>query len=181
MRVFLIMVLVLIAANYCVAQESSAERLRRVEESLQVKDFRKETDILRQAQRELKDILETDPSSLFRSQVEADLDRVNEKLAHHDLQIASFYMSASHGHSLLGARSRLQNITQNYPKFSKMDEVLFRLSVVSMASEDEKEAAHYSWTLICNFPNSEYVRPAFEKLNQIGVSSWEGCQKYKLQ
>jgi len=86
------MVLVLIAANYCVAQESSAERLRRVEESLQVKDFRKETDILRQAQRELKDILETDPSSLFRSQVEADLDRVNEKLAHHDLQIASFYM-----------------------------------------------------------------------------------------
>jgi len=179
MRVFLIMVVVLIAANYCVAQESTAERLRRVEESLQVKDFRKEIDILRQAQRELKDILETDPSTGFKPQVEANLDRVNEKLGYHDLQIARFYMSNTHGHSLIGARSRLQNITQNYPKFSMMDEVLFRLSVVSTDSAEEKEATQYIWKLICNYPNSEYVRPAFDKLNQIGVSSWEGCEKYK--
>jgi len=177
MRVFLIMVLVLSAASYCVAQESTAERLRRVEESLQVKDFRTEINILRQAQRELKNILETDPSSLFRCQIEADLDRVNEKLGYHDLQVAAFYMAKSH--SLRGAQSRLQNIAQNYPKFSKMDEVLFRLSVVSTANKEEKEAAEYSWKLICNYPNSEYVRPAFEKLNQIGVSSWEGCQKYQ--
>ena len=173
------MVLLLSAANYCVAQESTAERLRQVDETLQSLESRKDIEVLRKAQRELNTILETDPSSIFKPQVEANLDLVNENLAYHDLLVAAFYMSRGHGHSLAGARSRLQNITQNYPKFSKMDEVLFRLSVVSIANEEPAEAARYCWKLICNYPNSEYVKAAFDRLNEIGVSSWEGCEKYK--
>ena len=186
---FLLMVLQLTVANYCEAQEttgetqilSTAERLRRVEETLQSSVSRKDIEVMRKAQRELKSILETDSSSAFRPQVETNLDIVNEYLAYHDLLVAAFYMNKEHGHShtLLGARSRLQGIIQNYPKFSKMDEVLFRLSVVSIANEVPDDAARYSWKLICNYPNSEYTRAAFDQLNTIGVSSWEGCEKYK--
>jgi outer membrane protein assembly factor BamD (BamD/ComL family) len=180
MRLFPIMVLLLSAASYCAAQET-AERLRRVEETLQNLESRQRIEILRKAQRELKDIVETDPSSVFKPQVEANLDLVNENLAYHDLLVAAFYMNIGNGHRLVGARSRLEGIIQHYPKFSKMDEVLFRLSVVSINQEKEDEAARYCWRLICNYPISEYVRAAFDQLNRIGVSSWEGCQRYKLQ
>jgi outer membrane protein assembly factor BamD (BamD/ComL family) len=184
---FLLMVLQLTVANHCEAQEatrytqiwSTGERLRQVEETLQKVETPKGIEVMRKAQRELKSILETDSSSAFKPQVEANLDLVNENLALHDLLVAAFYMNRGHGHSLVGARSRLQGIIQNYPKFSKMDEVLFRLSVVSIANEEPEEAARYSWKLICNYPNSEYTRAAFDQLNTIGVSSWEGCEKYK--
>lgn len=185
---FLISIFMLSVANYCKAQEttdgaqtlSTGERLRRVEEMLQLLRSRKalyDIDVLKKAERELKGILETDSSSVFKSQVEANLDIVNEGLAFHSLMVASFYMNRSH--SSLGARSRLRDITQLYPKFSKMDEVLYRLIVVSVAQEKEDEAVRYAWSLICNYANSDYVEAAFDRLNKIGVSSWEGCEKYK--
>lgn len=52
-----------------------------------------------------------------------------------------------------------------------MDEVLYRLIVVLVAKEKEDEAVHYGLSLICNYANSDYVRPAFEHLNKISVSS----------
>ena len=188
---FLITIFLFGVANYCKAQEaidevqmlSAGERLRRVEEMLQDLQSRKapyDINVLRKAERELKGILEADSSSVFKAQVEANLDIVNERLAFHNLQIASFYMNKGHGHSLLGARSRLQSITQQYPKFSKMDEVLYRLIVVSVAKEKEDETVHYGWSLICNYPKSDYLEATFAHLNKIGVSSWEGCEKYKL-
>ena len=36
-------------------------------------------------------IIKTDPFSVFKSQIEADLDSVNERIAHHDLLVAAFY------------------------------------------------------------------------------------------
>jgi outer membrane protein assembly factor BamD (BamD/ComL family) len=185
---FLIVVFLFSVGNYCQAQEmavesptlSTGERLRQVEEILRVlqsPNVLREMDLLRKAERELKGILKADPSTVFKSQVEASLDIVNERLAHHDLVVANFYMNM--GHRLRGARGRLENIVRSYPKFSKMDEVLFRLNVVSVQEEKQDEAARYCWTLICNYPNSEYVRAAFEQLNEIGVSSWQGCEQYK--
>ena len=183
-----VIVIVLSVAHYCNAQEttgptesrSTGERLRRVEELLQgLRSTREPNDIntLRRVEAELKTIIKTDPLSIYKSQIEADLDFVNERIAHHDLLVAAFYMNRGHG--LRGASSRLRDITQHYPKFSKMDEVLFRLSIVSVTQEQEEDAIRYSWTLICNYPNSEYVPKSFDQLNSIGVKSWEGCHKYK--
>ena len=174
--------------NGCNAQEATSEtqslspglRLRRAEEtlySLQTRKERPDIEVMRRLHAELNGILSTD--SVFKSQVEADLELVNENLAYHDLMVAAFYMGTGHG-SFRGAASRLQNITQRYPKFSKMDEVFFRLIVVSLGQEKKDLAIHYSWSLICNFPNSEYVKAAFDHLNELGVSSWEGCQKFEL-
>jgi len=186
---FVIIVLLLTVADYCKAQDitidtttlSSGERLRLVEETLKVfksQELPKDINLLRKAERELKAILEMDSSSVYRAQIEADLEIVNEGLAFHDLQVAAFYMQ--YGHRLLAARSRLLNIIQSYPKFSKMDEVLYRLVVVSIDQEKEDDTVRFGWTLTCNYPTSEYATPAFEHVNKIGVSSWEGCQKYKL-
>jgi Outer membrane lipoprotein len=191
LRPFLLITVVLFGVvNLCNAQEatgetqslSPGERLRRVEEtlnSLQARNERPNIDLMRSLQAELNGILATD--SVFKSQVEADLEVVNENLAYHDLMVAAFYMTKGHhGHSFRGAASRLQNIAQRYPKFSKMDEVFFRLIVVSLRQEKKDLAIHYCWSLICNFPNSEYVNAAFDHLNDLGVSSWEGCQKFEL-
>lgn len=187
-NLFLSVVFLLSVANYCQAQEtaiespmlSTGERLRQVEEILRVLKSSHvpwEIDLLRKAEQELKGILKADPSTFFRSQVEANLDIVNERLACHDLTIANFYVNM--GHRLRGARARLEHIVRSYPKFSKMDEVLFRLTVVSVQEEKQDEAARYSWTLICNYPNSEYATAAFDQLFKIGISSWQGCQQYK--
>lgn len=188
-RLALMMVVLFSVANWCNAQETSSEtqslspgeRLRRVEETLQLLQTRKQrpdVDVLRKLEAELKAILVTD--SVFKSQIEADLEIVHESLAYHDLQVAAYFMSNTHGHSWRGAASRLQNITKRYPKFSKMDEVLFHLIDVSVGQEQKDLAVRYCWSLICNYPNSEYVKAAFDHLNRIGVNSWEGCQKFKL-
>ena len=183
-------VVIFSAVHYCSAQDtmdqteslSTGERLRRVEEQIEVlrtPKHRADIDVLRKLESELRKMIETDPSSVFKSQIEADLDFVNENVGDHELMVASYYMNTGHG--LRAASMRLRNVTQRYPKFSKMDEVLFRLIRVSAANQEEQDAVRYSWSLICNYPNSEYVKPAFEQLNSIGVRSWEGCQKYKLQ
>ena len=191
LRPFFLMTVVLFGVvNWCYAQEttnetqslSPGERLRRVEETLHSLQTRKEQprhiDVMRSLQAELTGILARD--SVFKSQVESNLELVNENLAYHDLMVANFYMSVGNGHRSRAAASRLQDITQRYPKFSKMDEVFFRLIVVSLAQEKKDLAIHYCWSLICNFPNSEYVKAAFDHLNELGVSSWEGCQEFEL-
>lgn len=152
------------------------EILKLVAETLQTQPGN--VSLLRKLETELKGILAADSSTVFKSEVEAKLDLINENLAYHDLMIAAFYMDQNR--SLRGAASRLQNITQRYPKFSKMDEALFRLGVVSQRSEKNDQAVRYYWTLICNFPRSEYVNKSFNQLNRIGVSSWEGCKKFEL-
>lgn len=188
-RRFLLMTIVLFGVvNWCYAQEATSEtqslspgeRLRRVEEtlhSLQTRKERPDLEVMRRLQTELNGLLVTD--SVFKSQVEANLESVNENLAYHDLMVAAFYMNTRNGH-FRGAASRLQNITQRYPKFSKMDEVFFRLIVISLSQEKKDLAIHYCWSLICNYPNSEYVNAAFDHLNDLGVSSWEGCQKFYI-
>lgn len=190
LRLFLLTTVILFGVvNLCDAQEatieaqslSPGERLRRVEEtlhSLKTQQERPRIDVMRRLQAELNGILLTD--SVFKSQVEANLELVNENLAYHDLMIANFYMNIGNGHRSRGASSRLQYITQRYPKFSKLDEVFFRLIIVSLNQQKKDLAIHYSWSLICNFPNSEYVKAAFDHLNDLGVSSWEGCQKFEL-
>jgi len=53
------------------------------------------------------------------------------------------------------------------------------LMLISVAREKQDEAVRYGWELICNYPLSEYVPKTFERLNEIGVSSWQGCENFK--
>lgn len=124
------------------------------------------------AAKELNEILTLDPQTTFRTQIESDLDWLNEIIATHHLQFATFYMERGRG--LDGARSRLREITQQYPKFSKMDEVLFRLATVALKQDRTDDAARYLSTLACKYPASEFLPRA---VRELGISPSVDCQK----
>jgi hypothetical protein len=138
----------------------------------------RETDLAIGVQRQLESILQRDLTSPLRLRIEQDLTPVHEILGKHNLAIAAFYLSREHG-GTRAAEARLLTIVTEYPRFSGMDEVLFRLSTVSLRDDHPEDARAYLWKLVCNHPTSEQIRPAFERLAQIGFGSWEGCDKFK--
>ena len=187
MKAISISVLLFLTVISCNAQESLdsaplsvGDRLLKVEETLKnLQPQAAPIELLRRIEKELKSILEAEPHTMFRSQVESDLDVVNERVARHDLSVAAFYMSNTHGHRFRGAEARLTQIVQNCPKFSRMDEVLFRLGLVMVVQEKPDEASQIFWRLICRYPTSGYVNAAFNRLYETGVSSWLGCEQFK--
>ena len=131
----------------------------------------------RQAEKNLKVILARSPDTPLRFQIGADLKRIGEIIGRQNLAVATFYQMREHG--LRGAEARLQQIIKDYPEFSQIDEVLFRLAKVSVQLEKNVESSTYLSKLICNYPASVYVVPAFEQLNQIG--DWKPCDVDKRQ
>jgi outer membrane protein assembly factor BamD (BamD/ComL family) len=172
-----------VTAQTCVTPESMTDQeiLRSLEEKVEILRSREHKDhsLLLKVAVDIKCVLEKQPEPATRSRLDAYLDMVQESLGLHDLYVASFYMNGGNGGRLASAASRLQNIAERYRKFSKMDEVLVRLMVISVARERQDEAVRYGWELICNYPLSEYVPKTFERLNEIGVSSWQGCENFK--
>jgi Outer membrane lipoprotein len=160
--------------------ESVADKLQRAEQAisrLRSQEEPRDINLARQAASELNSILRIEPKTVFLNQVEYDLDWVNDILAKHDLQVASFYMARPHASR--ASETRLLEITRNYPKFSKMDEVFFRLGVVALQDERSDDASKYLRTLICKHLGSEYVDFAFRELNRIGLNPSEGCDKLR--
>lgn len=188
-KVVSIVALLLLSVISCPAQESRnvahlslGDRVLSAEQTL--KDLQSQPEprniqLLRKVEKELKGLLESDLNTMLRLQVESDLEIVNESLAYHDLLVARFYLSKTHGHSLRGAEVRLTHIVKAYPKFSKMDEVLLHLGLVMVAQEKPDEGLRVFSKLICRYPDSQHVKDAFAQLYQIGVSSWPGCDEFK--
>ena len=114
----------------------------------------------------------------LRMRVERDMSPLEEFLGERDLQIANLYLDRERG-STRGAQIRLLHITREYPDFSKIDEVLFRLSDVSLREDDRDQASTYLYRLVCRYPGSLHAKAAFERLNEIGFYAIEGCDKYK--
>jgi hypothetical protein len=161
--------------------ESDVETLMKAEADIQLVvsgNTLRSTDLAMRAQRRLKGILQRDPASPLRLRIEQDLAPIQEILGRHNLDIASFYLSREHG-GTRGAEVRLLSIVTDYPRFSRMDEVMFQLSTVSLRDDRRDDARNYLWKLVCNYPTSEQMVLAFERLNQIGFGSWEGCDKFK--
>jgi len=159
--------------------ETDGEKLLKAETDLQLLNshqfVRNEMLVARRAEARLKSILQRDPNSPFRFQVEQQLDAVGEILGAHNLAIATFYSKRSHG--LKGAQGRLLAVVRDCPHFSRMDEVLILLADVSLRDERPEEAAAYLKQLISNYPLSSLLPRAFDRLSEIEASSWEGNEK----
>ncbi|MDX6404212.1 MAG: outer membrane protein assembly factor BamD, partial [Blastocatellia bacterium] len=83
----------------------------------------------RKAEQRLKVMLQQCPQSSLRPQAELRLRESQDSLAMHNLQIARFYLDSRYIHhkgGLKGGQDRLKEITEKYPNFCLMDEVLFR-------------------------------------------------------
>lgn len=161
---------------------SDGEELLKAETDLKLlhsgQFVRDESNMAVKVERRLENILQRDPSSPFRFQIEQDLDSVGEILAPHHLAIATMYMKRWQNR---GAQSRLLQITSKYPHFSQMDEVLFKLAEVSLRDEVPDDACVYLRKLVSNYPVSRYVPSAFEMFNQIAVRSGESTEKPERQ
>jgi outer membrane protein assembly factor BamD len=127
----------------------------------------------RKAEQRLKVMLQQCPQSSLRPQAELRLRESQDSLAMHNLQIARFYLDSRYLHhkgGLKGGQDRLKEITEKYPNFCLMDEVLFRRAMTYLEEEEPDEAAKYYQQLVRDYPNSEYVDKAKDQLNVIGAA-----------
>ena len=184
-------VLLLLLACPILAQESvSAESpesdndlLMKAEVDLKLlaaKPIRNELNIAYRAKKTLKSILQRNPDTPLRFQILEDLKPVHEILGKHSLAVATFYMD----HPLkgrgekLGAEVRLREILREYPGFSQMDEVLFRLSELADIDESPDDTGRYLMKLICDYPSSKLSASAFSRLVELGMGG-ESCENLK--
>ncbi|HEX8845712.1 MAG TPA: outer membrane protein assembly factor BamD [Pyrinomonadaceae bacterium] len=158
---------------------SEEELLRKADEDIQLLKqnlVRNRTDVLKRAEKLLKDILRLYPDTPHHGWVEDNLAQVQENLAEHNLLVANFYVNrAARAGAAKGAQSRLLEIVREYPNFSRMDEVLFFLGEVSLIDGRSEDASGYFWKLVCKYPASQRVGDAFVQLNLIGFDASKGC------
>ena len=126
----------------------------------------------RKAEQRLKALLQRYPQTDLRTTVEAHLREVQDNLAMHSLQVARFYGARFENKKggLKGEQDRLREITEKYPNFCLMDEVLFRLGWTFQQEEEPDEAAKLYQQLVRDYPNSDYAEKAKEQLNVIGAT-----------
>jgi outer membrane protein assembly factor BamD len=127
----------------------------------------------RKAEQRLKFCLQQYKSSSLRPDVEVRLREVQNSLADHDLNVANQYYDKYFRHAannLKGAQSRLREVTEKYPNYERMAEVLYRLGVTYVEEEEPDEATKYFQQLVRMHPNSGFAEKAKEKLAAIGAS-----------
>lgn len=124
----------------------------------------------RRAEQRLKAGLQQFPNSMIRNRFEERLQEVQENLAMHDLGVGNFYYGRykNQNGGLKGAQSRYREIVQKYPKFSRMDEVLFKLADTYVQEEEPDEAAKYLQRVVRDYPNCDFAERAKEQLTVIG-------------
>lgn len=111
--------------------------------------------------------------SVLRPEVDKRLAEVQDNLGLHNLNIANYYYTLSVNQKkggLKGAQSRYREIMDKYPKFSYMDEALFKIAVTYQIEEETDEAAKYFQRVVREYPNSEFVEKAKEQLQLMGAT-----------
>jgi outer membrane protein assembly factor BamD len=113
------------------------------------------------AEAEFKEFLLKYPDSPVMPRVKARLRQAQEVLAEGDYGTASFYFT--HG-AYLAARSRFQEIVDNYPSYSGGDAALYHLGQSLEHLRRGHEAIPYYARVITDFPLSPYVADAKDRL-----------------
>jgi tetratricopeptide (TPR) repeat protein len=85
-----------------------------------------------------------------------------ETTAKHDLSVARWYMDNRKAYA--GARDRLKGIVDTYPEFSRVHEAFYYLAQADEKLGNNDEAASCYRKLIKDFPGSEYVKKAKDRL-----------------
>jgi outer membrane protein assembly factor BamD len=115
------------------------------------------------AEDECRQVLLKFPNSKFAPRVEQLLRNVQEVQAAHEYNVAETYMKKG---SLGAATNRLQGLTDHFPLYSAADEALWKLaeSYGSLGDRFEERTANALTRIVRDYPLSEYVEPAKEKL-----------------
>jgi len=133
----------------------------------------RQTTNARKAEQRLKAVLQQFPNTSLRPDVQIRLGEVQENLAMHNMIVGNHYYEKYYrraANNLRGAQSRYREVTEKYPQFSRMAEVLYRLADTYMAEEEPDEAAKYYQRIARYHPNSKYAEKAKEQLASIGAA-----------
>jgi outer membrane assembly lipoprotein YfiO len=90
---------------------------------------------------------------------------VEENLAMGDYGVGKFYEERG---NLGGARGRYKEITESYPDYSDIAEVLFRLGGILEKTNNPDEAAIYYGKIVSEYPFSKRSEEAKAKLSALG-------------
>ena len=83
----------------------------------------------------------------------------------HNLQVARWYLTKRKAYE--GARDRLQEILDQAPNFSQIDEVIYLLGEANEKLRKPEIASTYYKRLIKDYPGSQFVKKARERLADI--------------
>jgi outer membrane assembly lipoprotein YfiO len=93
------------------------------------------------------------------------LDEARESLAMSDLMVGDYYAGKG---SYLGSTSRYREITEKYPRFSRMDEVDWKLAQSLVKTENAEEAAKFLGRIVAGYPFSRFFDAAKAQLEKMG-------------
>jgi outer membrane protein assembly factor BamD len=119
----------------------------------------------KKAEKALLAILQRFPNTDLKPEIEERLKEVRNHLADHNVDVARLQMKRE---QLKGAKNRLKDVADEYPDYTKMDEVLYRLGTVLFKLEEPEEAAKYLARLVRQYPDSQYRDRAAEMIENMG-------------
>ncbi len=118
------------------------------------------------AEDEFQTLLQKYPDSPYAQQAEQWLRNVQEILAEGDYRIGNYYYVKG---SYRAAASRLVDLTNRYPLYSKSDQALWMLGNIFEKGERKELAAQYYARIVRNYPLSGLVPNAKDKLTAYKV------------
>jgi outer membrane protein assembly factor BamD len=115
----------------------------------------------RLAEAEFKEFLLKYPDSPVMPRVKGRLRQVQEVLAQGEFEVAKFYYEKG---AMIAAKSRFEDIAENYPNFSAADNALWYLAQTLERLKEPKDAAAYYARIVTEYPLSSMVPQAKERL-----------------
>ncbi|MFQ5791048.1 MAG: outer membrane protein assembly factor BamD [Acidobacteriota bacterium] len=119
----------------------------------------------RTAVEEFEKLIELYRNSLYAEEGRKLLQECYDNLGQHEVDVARFYLRTRKW--CRGAIARLKTVLQKYPTYGKTDEVYFYLGEAHRLCNRPSEAMPYYKQVIDNFPTSEHVREAEERLDAL--------------
>ncbi len=118
------------------------------------------------AEDELQMLLQKYPDSPYAKQAEQWLRDVQEMLAEGDYRVGNYYYVKGNQRA---AASRLIDVTNRYPLYSRSDRALWMLGHIFEKNERKEIAAQYYAKIVRSYPLSDIVPDAKEKLTALKV------------
>jgi TolA-binding protein len=112
-----------------------------------------------------------------RGRIEPPRDEAMEVQAKHNLEVARWYITKRKAYE--GARDRLQEIMDTYEDFSRMDEVVFLMGEAHFKLGKGDKAADFYNKLLKVYPESEFVKKARARLDELKVEPVQKTENSK--
>ncbi len=120
----------------------------------------------RMAEAEFKEFILRYPDSYLLRKVKAKLRQVQELVASANFRIAHFYYQRQ---AYKAAISRLEEIADDYPAYSRADESIWMLADTLEKVGKKDESVVYYARVVSDYPLSPYVEPSKQRLVTMGI------------